>query len=132
MNSAILMTFIKLFLSPPALRDVKKRWLIRCKKRYKKSWSVMFFVYSDHHTLVGYITRFQVPNKQLMKEIYRTLEHFDGNVSKNDINMITFDINNSDVGDQYWIEILLNILKLNLEPFRKIAPYMNSKLQKHM
>ncbi len=92
----------------------------------------MFFVYSDHHTLVGYITRFQVPNKQLMKEIYRTLEHFDGNVSKNDINMITFDINNSDVGDQYWIEILLNILKLNLEPFRKIAPYMNSKLQKHM
>ncbi len=79
--------------------------IVRSKERFKKSINV-FCGYSDHHNLVGCITKLQVPIKKPMKITYSSLKHFNKNIFKREVSMIPFHISNifSDVGDQYWVQ----------------------------
>ncbi len=81
--------------------------IVRSKNRFKKSINV-FCGYSDHHNLVGCITKLQVPIKKPKKITYRSLKHFDENIFKGEVSMIPFHISNK-------------------EFFDAVGPFMNNK-----
>ena len=97
--------------------------------------------YSDHHNMVGLVTKCHVPHQKPTKITYRNLKNFDEEAYVNDIQMIPFHICSifDDVDDQCWArkQLFTNVLNehapLKERTLReKQVPYMHSQLRKEM
>ena len=114
--------------------------IVRNRRRFQKSINV-FCGYSDHHNLVGCITKLNLPPQKPRKVIYRSLKNFDQNVFKEEVSRIPFHVSNifNDVDDQYWARkwLFTNVLNEHA-PIKERAikedhvPYMHSDLRKQM
>ncbi len=77
--------------------------LIVNNRRFHKPINV-FCGFSDHHNLVGCITKLHVPPQKPRKKTYRSLKSFNETDFVLDVSRIPFHISSifDDVGDQYW------------------------------